>query len=29
VRVRYAWPFDLDDVAGLLERAVIRAAEGG
>jgi len=27
VRVRYAWPFDLDDVAGLLERAVIRAAE--
>jgi sirohydrochlorin cobaltochelatase len=29
VRVRYAWPFELDDVAGLLERAVIRAADSG
>ena len=25
VKVRYAWPFDLDDVAGLLERACARA----
>ncbi len=26
IRIFYAWPFDLDDVAGLLERASARAA---